>query len=352
MRHVKFPSIESLRHIAKDVSRKRKPIGFTDENQPIFNPLPKVTFYGSVKLHGTNAGVQYDRQTGEIRAAGRNRLLSIESDNYGFAFYVESQKEAFRDLFTEIILDEHNEDVLNQFGLDSIITIHGEWAGKGVQSRVAISEIEKRFYIFAISVTDSKKSIDDEGNDVTKRLWISPDGYRNQDAKIYNTFDYERFMIEIDFENPKEAADKINELTLRVEEECPVAKALGVSGIGEGIVWVSDSGLSFKSKGEKHSGKIKKDPKTNTEIEPAKLNSIRRFAEMTVTEGRLQQGISELFQDNGFTIKDTGRYLDWVMNDVLKEEMDLLTENNLDLIDVKKEVMTEARKWFMRQLDF
>ena len=39
--------------------------------------------------------------------------------------------------------------------LDSIhyITVFGEWAGKGVQPKVAISELPKTFYMFGVNLT-------------------------------------------------------------------------------------------------------------------------------------------------------------------------------------------------------
>ena len=48
------------------------------------------------------------------------------------------------------------------------------------------------------------------------------------------------------------------EITEAVENECPVGKHFGVSGVGEGVVWTcvsegwNDSGTWFKVKGEAH----------------------------------------------------------------------------------------------------
>ena len=46
------------------------------------------------------------------------------------------------------------------------------------------------------------------------------------------------YEIEIDFENPdKSVEEQLAELTLQVENQCPVAEAFGIKGMGEGIVW-------------------------------------------------------------------------------------------------------------------
>jgi hypothetical protein len=42
--------------------------------------------------------------------------------------------------------------------------------------------------------------------------------------------------MEIDFNMPQLVQNQLSEITIAVEEECPVAKAFGFSGIGEGIV--------------------------------------------------------------------------------------------------------------------
>ena len=61
---IKFPSIEQYRNIVKRVQHSARYVGYNEEkNEPIINPfaeMPTLTFTGTVKLHGTNAGVCYD----------------------------------------------------------------------------------------------------------------------------------------------------------------------------------------------------------------------------------------------------------------------------------------------------
>ena len=49
-----------------------------------------VTFRGSVKLHGTNCGVVLTPDA--IVPQSRNRTLTLDDDNYGFAAYVAREK--------------------------------------------------------------------------------------------------------------------------------------------------------------------------------------------------------------------------------------------------------------------
>jgi hypothetical protein len=166
---------------------------------------------------------------------------------------------------------------------------------------------------------------------------------------IYFISQFPSYELEIDFERPEEATEKLQEITLEVEKECPVAKHFGVSGIGEGVVWQSTEDFSstfwFKVKGEKHSvTKVKKLASVDVE----KLNSVREFVEATVTENRLEQGLS-VMKERGLEIsrKTTGDYLRWVVSDILEEETDLLTKNGLCAKDVGGEISKKARVfWF------
>lgn len=59
------------------------------DNHPIFERPQnledrKHLLLGSVKLHGTNAGIGVTKDR-EIWCQGRNRELTVDSDNYGFA---------------------------------------------------------------------------------------------------------------------------------------------------------------------------------------------------------------------------------------------------------------------------
>ena len=84
-----------------------------------------------------------------------------------------------------------------------------------------------------------------------------------------------------------------------VEQECPVAKKLGISGIGEGVVWTNitehpmleNTHLFFKVKGQEHSvSHVTSLAMVDTE----KVKNIAEFIETVVTENRLKQGLEYL----------------------------------------------------------
>jgi len=66
-KHISFPSIEQFRHVVASVNRQANYVGADVNGDAIYDPnLPKpvLTFKGTVKLHGTNAGVCYNNEDG------------------------------------------------------------------------------------------------------------------------------------------------------------------------------------------------------------------------------------------------------------------------------------------------
>lgn len=338
MKMVKYPSIEQFRTVVKNIKQMSKYIGYDEENNKAkydYNlPDPVVKFKGSVKLHGTNSGISLDISTLEIWAQSRNNIITPDKDNAGFAFFVESKREQVLSLFKQVLSWGDYED--------SYITIYGEWAGKGVQNKVAIAELEKQFYIFGIKISPKDDSVPAFWLDVSK-LDVSGLG----DHRIFNLENFEMYEMEIDFSCPEKFSNDLADITKKIGDECPVAKHFGVSGVGEGVVWkgwYKDSMHMFKVKDERHSvSKVKKLAKVDIE----KIEWVDKFVEYAVTENRLEQGFKETFGDDEIDIKRMGDFLRWVMKDVLKEETDTLLGNGLEPKDVGRAVNTKGRLWFM-----
>lgn len=207
---ITFPEIGQFRQIIKTVHDNTRYSGKDENGDAIFDStkrLPILTFTGTVKLHGTNAGVTLTKD-GDMYPQSRENVISIEKDNAGFAFFVESNKEVFKGLFKT--LDIRDADY---------ITIFGEWAGGNIQKGVAINGLPKMFVIFAVklSYNDEEKVNYFLKDDETKHL-------KNPDTLIFNVLDFEKYSIDIDFENPQLAQNKLIELTMAVEAECPVGK--------------------------------------------------------------------------------------------------------------------------------
>jgi len=105
----------------------------------------------------------------------------------------------------------------------------------------------------------------------------------------------------------------------------------------------------FKVKGEKHSVTH---VKTLVEVDLQKMATVSDFAKAVCTTARLEQGLEHLKENNiALDRKSTGDYLRWLMNDVIKEELDRMKESNLEPKDIGKEVSTKARAWFFEQVD-
>ena len=337
---VSFTDIKQFRNVIKSISLTSQYVGNEADGSPIYDSTitkPTLTFKGTVKLHGTNAGVSYSKADG-LWFQSRTNVITVEKDNAGFAFFAYGLRDTFASFFDTIFKKEG----LNG---DETVTIFGEWCGGNIQKGVALNQLEKMFVIFAVKVKPVDESL--------PSYYVDSDYLRCDEFRIYNIEDFPTYKIVIDFETPGLVQNRIIELVSDVERECPVAKQLGKIGIGEGIVWTSvfkGNKYWFKTKGEKHSvSKVK----TLAPVDTEKLNSVNDFVEYAVTENRLNQGIEQVFTANNEEpdIRKMGDFLRWIMNDIIKEEIDVLVDNKITPKDVGSKVTGKARGWMMRLLD-
>jgi hypothetical protein len=271
--------------------------------------------------------VVFNTSTGEIHAQSRNRILTVDNDNNGFALWVKANENHFREKFKMFMTDR------------TYVVLFGEWAGPGVQAGVGVSQIEhKMFFPFAIMFANDNDDKSFGSIDVLSHF--------NNGKDIYSVDTFGTWTAVIDFENPQSIQNQIIEYTEVVEAECPVAKYFGISnGVGEGIVWTTGHmSYIFKVKGEKHSvSKVK----TLAPVDIEKIEKVQGFVSYALTEARLRQGIEFLREMNHpIDVKSTPHFLRWIVGDVMKEEADTIVGNNLESKDVNKEISTQARKWF------
>ncbi len=268
----------------------------------------------------------------EFWCQSRERILSLENDNAGFAFFVESKKEVFYALFA--LLCERNQI---DFTDTTILTIYGEWAGKGIMKGAAIYELDKAFYIFATKVSNTQDNL---------AYWIDSHSLQSPVDSIYNVEKFTTFTMEIDTSNPRNHQNDLTTLTEEVERECPIAKAFGVSGTGEGIVWSAhfdNQVYRFKVKGEKHSvSKVK----TLAPVDTEKLASIQEFLDYSVTENRLNQAITTVFEGKPIDRVKMGDVIRFMVNDITKEEMAVMVESGLEPKEVNSGIAMRTREWF------
>jgi len=325
---IPFPSIDQFRNVIREVSHIATYRGQDENDQPIYDPSaprPTIRFTGTVKIHGTNAGVTR-LPDGTLIAQSRSRVLYEGQDNKGFRAFMVANKEAFEKLFEEI---GHR---------DVPVTVFGEWAGQGIQGGVAVSSVPKFFAFFAVKIGEE---------------WLTAERFPAdlEESRIINVNRFGSFGMDIDFSNPARNQCELADITTKVEECCPAGTYFGVKGVGEGAVWTAfykGKRLQFKVKGEKHSvSKVK----TLASVDVEKLDSIQALVASVVTEERLQQGLQAL-KEQGLEIstKTTGQFIGWVSRDVMKEEADTIAENGFTTKDVGFFVTAAARKWYMSQM--
>lgn len=339
---VKFPSIEQFRSVVASVNRRYNFVGLDVNGDAIYDESkakPVLTFKGTVKIHGTNSGICFNTPGGTWYQS-RENIITVEKDNYGFAQFCVERNEQFQNLFSQIA---------TLHGIDTnlfTISIFGEWAGQNIQKSVAVAELPKSFFIFGVKVTPIEGDSEERAKN---SYWVDFDGLKDVESNIYNILDFETFEIEVDFNMPQLVQNKLVELTEMVEKECPVGKAFGVSGIGEGIVWsltLNGEVYRFKTKGQKHSSsKVK----TIGSVDVEKLNSITEFVDYAVTESRFNQALENIFPNNApIDVKKLGDVIKWVVSDIVKEETDTLQSNGLEMKDVGKYISEKVKKMFFQ----
>ncbi len=329
-----YHKIKQFKDIVRDVRHQANFKGIDNNNEPIYeeSKKPIINFTGTVKLHGTNAGICY--YPGEMLAQKRGSLLGNDNVNAHMefnAFVQYTEKDNFQKLMSEL----HKQYCT----LDEQITLYGEWAGKGIQKSVGISTLNKAFYIFDCKVYNFKTE---------ESKWINIEHIRPSIDNVYNIHQFETYKLDIDFNEPGMFQNRLIEYTNKVEQSCPVTKQLKSEGIGEGVVWTgywNKQKYIFKVKGEKHSTtKVKK----LASIDPEVVKSMHDFVDFACTQNRIEQGIKEV---DAKEKKDMPSLLKWVANDIMTEESDTLKANNLEWKQVAGECNNRVRQVFFKQLD-
>lgn len=319
-KHIPWGSIELLHNLVATLGHLNG----------LGQPFPVVEYRAKVKLHGTNCAVQI---TGSgVIAQSRTALLSPDADYKGFAVWVAAQ----RDYFAR---------------LPSGLVVFGEWCGPGIEKGMAISQARtKLFAVFAVRRDDG--IIIHEPEQIRALLPAA-----NAPEQLH-VLPWEGEPITITFGDRADlerAASVFNTRVAEVEREDPwVKRALGISGLGEGLVFypVSVDGaapaserleqLMFKAKGEKHRTA---GTKTAVQVDPSVVASVAEFVALMVTDARLRQGLTEAC-GGARDPKITRQFLEWVATDVRKESSAELAASGLSWSDVDKAVQARAREWF------
>ena len=330
---VKWTSVELLHHVRRGLEDDRQSTGEG-------HVYPTVTYRAKVKLDGSNGGVQI-LPSGEVVAQSRSRVITRDDDNLEFAAWVDDH----RAYFAKLANGEH-------------IIVFGEWCGRGIQKRTAISRIERRvFAVFAIQIGDH--------NTVDATLEVEPERIRAILPEHPDVFvlPWHGEPVLLDFADRADleaAAERINAMVNEVEGTDPwVREVFGVDGLGEGVVLypVVDSdgpvarfrytSLMFKAKGDKHQVVRQKRP---AQVDPEIAAGVTEFVDLFVTPARLEQGVREVCGGE-FDMRHTGDFLRWIGQDVKKESPVELEASGLSWKDVSKAINRAALRWYKGRVE-
>ncbi|KAF7330554.1 Glycoside hydrolase family 5 protein [Mycena venus] len=348
MAHIAYPSTPNFKNFKTDYVRTLDWVppqdGAASSEAPRKRPPTRATFFGTVKLHGTNATVVFKN--------GNKRHAQIQSRSW----IIEDTKKDNCGTYA----------LLSKAPLSSLIDQILAVAGKGVQKGVAITALDRFFAIFNIRI---------DGRWVDMRQYK---GCSLPEHRIYNLAQYKNIRSRNRLSGTNDSGSRFNVSIHRggVCEECPFGAAFvdgagnRVTGGGEGIVWTMvrspymDEGddrefddtflVNFKTKGENFAttSQVPKAPKN-----PDIANAAAQFADYALAERRYEQGIEYLegeqarqgWEKNGYDVKLTGAFIKWVTEDAIKEERNEMERLGVPEKDAKREVGARAKLWYARK---
>lgn len=337
-KHSAFPKIGQYRQVVKEAKLRSSYIGSDENGDPMYDSskvAPTIKFKGTVKLHGTNAGIGHTKEDG-LWAQSRENIITPEQDNMGFARYVEDNKKSFQDLI------DHVRYVNHKVKPNDGVFVFGEWAGSSIQKNVAIAQIDKSFFVFDVKI------VPEDGSDP---YHLPSDYLRDNEHRIYNIEDFLSYEIEVNFNEPELVQNELSDITIAVEKLCPVGKAFGIEGIGEGVVWVAQvkgHDYRFKVKGELHAGKSK--VKTLKPVDLEKLELNKRIAHQVTPVWRLDQFFNATTnQGADIDRKYIGDFIRAVIKDAYDEDLDIIEESGVDQKSLNPLISKIAKDYFFEQ---
>ena len=350
-----YPETPDFRRAIKDARRYACSLSSTSHQQ-----LPVMNFVGTVKLHGSNTAIGYQKEFGHW-CQSRNRVITPNHDHAGFAQHIYPIVDEF---LLKYILP-HCRIISEYYRNDDQIILCGEWCGGDIQKNVALCGLSTMFVIFKVKIinrlrkTKSNIDMNTSSEELQKKLsriyWLDPKEWRDvkwHERSIYSIFDFSTYSIEIDFNMPELSQTSLTQITEQVEQRCPVGAYFNRTGIGEGVVWTewtrTSGNLTFKVKGREH---LVTRSNTLVSLKVTKVADIPEFIEYTCTKNRMDQALNYMREQNvPIEMKTLNIFVRWLIEDICNEEKDTMEASNLNLKEVIRAITKRGEIWYIEKV--
>ena len=347
----KFPKILSDRLAKKDVN---------DGYAPVVNH-----FVVTEKIHGTNIGVSFDIVNGKVDRdsmipQSRNQeMYEPSSNNYGAYTFMTERTGILADIADYVV-----DNIKDLKGCDKVY-IFGEYAGKGIQAKSALTEVDKKFLPFAtMTFVDGEENAyevlyNDFDTSEFRDIWRRA---RSQDIMPLFAYHFEGICVRGEGRTSlTELCDYWAKRVEQLENNSPFGRYLGVpNNIMEGVViniWdtyhrgkLNKPSYKVKIKGDEHKAtgvKVKR-------RQSAKLNDKEKeLLKLATDVGRFEQAVNVLFREQSKDIEFTGigDYLKWINKDIQVELKDLIEDPEVNYKNIQKEVSRQAKAFFIKAME-
>jgi len=352
MNFVNMGSIVKFRDIVQKIKRNAHFVSYNEETNEVTldesRELPILDVNYTEKIHGTNAGFQYNGS--DVMYQSRKKEITIENDNAGCAYFLNQRVDVLKDMV-------HNIANKNNLVLDEnySIVLFGEFCGGNIQRKTAVDGLDKMFIMFKYC-----RYIDySDPENITITLYENTEESKENDIHNIQFFPKASGTIKVNFNKPDEALKLMESMVEEVEKSSYAGESFGIqNNIGEGFVFdtiYQDEILFWKVKGEEHSKSPVKRKRVKSELPKEVLEFVNYIA---CAEFRLDQMYNEtrLEAENVndcLSTKYIGNYLKKVTQDVWKEELDKAQEMIPDLEPKKLNglISKVAKSYFIDKLN-
>jgi len=349
-RLINYGSIKSFQQIVKDVTHKARYTGLDEKGKVKYStdPLPIISCIGTEKIHGTNVGFSFNEKDG-FWCQSKKRILSVEEDHYGFAFYCEGIQEVMIDMIKSLSV-QYSVDLESKG-----IIIYGEWCGGSIQKKSAVSGLGKKLMIFRhckiYDIEPTEDSVNTWVETKYNSTWID-----SQENQMWNITNFPSVSTLINFNEPKRSINKMLNNLEKNESDSPVGNTFGVeNNTLEGYVYTFEFNgevYKFKVKGGKHSSsKVKTLKPVDDVLEQKKQDFVTEYC---CRAWRLEQMYKEVQEEKNqelLDIEDVGKFLKKVNSDIIKEESDEMRNQGLVPKQIFPLVSRVSVIWFKEQLN-